>query len=277
MLAVLVLVVAALVLFMFIIDDWSDLATYLTRLVMSTIAAAALISSFTRIAELSGQHARDLRAASIFAAVAEGAPPPRPYTLYLRPFASTDRFAEEVLSAAGASLAAGQGLLYAGAARVELEAQLEQATRPLGELVALGQPLEHIGAGRVLVDEDKWQDAVQALTRFAELIVILPSSRPGTLWEIERLLDGNLIPRTVLIDAPNSQQRAKDGFAQNREWAQVREAFAARGYEMPEDSPAGVLLYFGTEKTPQVRARLDIDAEHNIRRFFKRVLTLRPA
>lgn len=276
-LAIATLVVLALVLMRIITQPSGGLIGHLGKITGAAIGGAALIALFSSLAELYGQHARDLRAGAIFAAVRDGAPPPRPYTLYLRPFASTDLFAEHVLSAAGASVAAGQGVLYGGTARVELESQLEHATRPFGELIALGEPLEHIGAGRVLVDESAWRHAVHALCQFAELIVVLPSSRPGTLWEIERILDSSLIERTVLIDAPNAGEKAKGPFAQSAEWAHVRDAFMRRGYDMPPDSKVGVLLYFGRAKSPQASARLDIDAEDNIRRFFRRALKLRPA
>jgi hypothetical protein len=277
LLAAATLVAVAAVLIFIVTQPSGGLIGYLGRIALIAIGGAALISLFSSLAELYGQHARDLRAAAIFSAVRDGGPPPRPYTLYLRPFASTDLFAEHVLSAAGANVSAGQGFLYGGTARVELEAQLELATRPFGELIALGEPLEHVGAGRVLVDESTWQNAVQSLTEHAELIVLLPSSRPGTLWEIERILDSNLIERTVLIDAPNSGEKAQGAFAQSAEWAQVRDAFIRRGYDMPPDSKDGVLLFFGRAKSPQASARLDIDAEDNIRRFFKRALNLRTA
>jgi hypothetical protein len=44
------------------------------------------------------------------------------------------------------------------------------------------------------------------------------------------------------------------------------------------DSTAGQLIFYGSERSPQAHARLDMDAEENITRFFRTVAHLgRPA
>ena len=122
-----------------------------------------------------------------------------------------------------------------------------------GPLVALGEPMEHVGAGRIRIGEDQWRDAVKLLSDHAALIILLPSSRPGTLWEVERLLESGLIARTIIVDPPNAAG-GKNHYDQGSEWAQVRAAFAQRGYVMPKDSRVGQLLYFGRERAPKASA-----------------------
>jgi hypothetical protein len=236
----------------------------------SVLFGAAWLALFSHMAEYASQRGRDLKAKRIFALLRKGVRP-EPFALYLRPFASTNAVQEDVI--APMSFAVGGGLFLAGSTRFELEQQIERATRSLGPLVALGEPLEHVGAGRIRVEEDTWRGAVEVLTGSADLIVLLPSSRAGTLWEVERILSSDLISRTVFVDPPN-RVRKDSTYAQGAEWAQVRDAFLKRGYEMPEDSMTGQLLYFGQSKKPIARARLDIDAEDNIARFFKKVLKL---
>lgn len=235
-------------------------------LVGCVILGALGVTLFTTLGELYGQRVRDLRAGRIWAALQRGETPP-PYTLYLRPFASTGAFEEM-----GASFAIGGGGATAAlmGAKLELEAQVERAVRPLGPMVALGKPLEHIGAGRILVDEHSWKDAIHALMAHARLVIMLPSSRLGTLEEIEMILGSGIIRRTVLIDPPNVA-RAKR-FDHKSEWDQVQQAFAARGYTVPEETQLGRLLFFGAQREPLFKERLDIDAEDRIERLFQRVI-----
>lgn len=231
------------------------------------VIAAIGASVFSALGDLFGQHARDLGAQSTYDAIIQGRTPPR-YTLYLRPFAATGAFSQVSM---GVPMSGALGAL--GGAEVELEAQIERAVRPLGPLIALGQPLEHVGAGRILVDETGWREAIRLLMRHAELIVMLPSSRAGTLHEIEMIIDSDLIERTVLVDPPNIA-RSKQ-FDHGSEWAQVREVFASRNFTVPADSRAGLLLFYGKQRAPQLKERLDIDAEDRIERLFRRVIKVR--
>jgi hypothetical protein len=248
----------------------TDFTLYLAGVGGSVVAGAVWLAMFTTLADLSGQHGRDLEAQALFASLQRGEAPKRPFALYLRPFSSTNVFLEEVL----ARQSFGASVFVATSTQFELEQQIEQATRRVGPLVALGEPLEHIGAGRIRIGEDQWRDAVKVLSDHAALIILLPSSRPGTLWEVERLLESGLIARTVVVDPPNAPG-GRSHYDPGSEWAQVRAAFAQRGYAMPKDSRVGQLLYFGRERAPKARARLDMDAEDNIAGFFRRVLRLR--
>jgi membrane protein implicated in regulation of membrane protease activity len=237
-------------------------------LLAAIVIAALGVTVLSLWADLYGQRGRDIQAQAIFDALHRRETPP-PYTLYLRPFLSTGAFSE---IGAGASVA-GMPLAGLGGAEIELEAQIEAAVRPLGKLVALGQPLEHIGAGRVLVDEQDWKGAIRLLMTQAKLIIMLPSSRQGTLEEIEMILGSDLIERTVFIDPPNLARKAR--FDHAADWKQVREAFETRGYAIPADSRAGLLLFFGRERAPQFKERLDIDADDRIERLFRRVIKVR--
>lgn len=236
------------------------------------LVAAFAIAALGELGDLSYQHARDLRAQAIYDALGRGETPP-PYVVYLRPFSSTDQV-EAVQMSAVASGMQGSALGFV-VSRFELEQQVERATRHLGPLVALGQGLEHVGAGRIAVDENSWKEAVLRLCDKAALIVMLPSSRAGTLWEIEHVLASNLLDRTVFIDPPNAAIANKKRYDQSREWAAVRDAFAAKGFTMPPDSRVGRLLFFGAARAPTLLARLDIDAEDNIARFFRSVIRIR--
>lgn len=229
------------------------------------VAGGAVITLISRLAELYGQRARDIDADKIFLGMRGGAEPVEPYSLYLRPFASTDAIAEQGVSAT----LPGVGVAFSGE-RFELEAQVERATRRLGRLIGLGAQGEHIGAGRVTVGEQEWRDAVRTLMQNARLIVMLPSARPGTLEEIDMVLSTDLVRKTVFLDPPNLSARAR--FDHASEWEAVQAAFTQRGYTLPAEDRRGALLYYGEEKAPALKERLHIDAEDNIERLFGRVI-----
>ena len=243
------------------------LSLYDLRLIGFVLAAIVVIAAgvalFASWAELYGQRSRDLRAQQIFAALQRGETPP-PFTLYLRPFASTGTFTQTSSSMIGAGALGGE--------TTELEAQMERAVRPLGPLVALGAPLEHIGAGRIKVGDDAWRKAVDMLMPHARLIVMLPSSRAGTLAEIDMILKSNLIRRTVMIDPPNIGSRKK--FNQSAEWAKVQQAFRAAQFELPPDSHDGALYFYGDRRKPRLQEKLDINADDRIERLFRRVVKI---
>lgn len=225
--------------------------------VMATVLVAAIgLTALSIWAELYGQRARDIYANSVFAALQRGEKP-RPYSLYLRPFASTNVISANV----------GFGMQ---AERIELEAQIERACRPIGPLVALGAPLEHIGAGRIQVGDDAWRQAINLLLKHAQLIVMLPSSRAGTLQEISLILGSELITRTVMIDPPNLG-RSKT-YDHSVEWAKVQAAFKQGSFELPDEQRGGALIFYGDSRKPLLREHLDIDADDRIERIFARIL-----
>jgi hypothetical protein len=250
-----------------------DTAFFVGGVAGSLAFGALWLAGLSSLAELCSQHGRDLTAAELLASLRRGGPPPHPFTLYLRPFASTNAIQKDVLQPVMLGLAT--GLFIATSTRFELEQQIERATRKIGPLVGLGRPLEHVGAGRLQVGDHEWRDVIRLLSDNADLIILLPSTQPGTAWEVERILDTGLVSRTVIVDPPNPPKDKNNVWKQSEEWAHVRQAFAKRGYDMPEDSPVGQLLYFGDAKRPQAKARLDIDAEDSIAKFFKRIVKLR--
>jgi hypothetical protein len=246
----------------------SSLTTMAIAISISLIASAA-VASFDELSDLSDQRARDIDAQKIFERLQRNEAPPR-YAVYLRPFSSTNQIDTVAVSAMMSGI--GGSALGFSVTRFELEQQIERATRPLGPLVCLGEGLEHVGAGRLEVSDEAWREAVLSLCAKAALIVMLPSSRPGTLWEIEHILDTDAVTRTVFIDPPNSVLSDKRRYDQAGEWRAVRDAFAARGFELPADNKVGRLLFFGPDRKPQMTALLDIDAEDNIRKFFRSVI-----
>lgn len=241
------------------------------------VLGVLLAQAFYDMEGLYEQRGRDLRAALIWDDLEAGRPP-QPFTLYLRPFASTDAIGEtDAHFVQVQATRPGPIQLAMGADRLEFEAQIEKALRPLGALVALGQPLEHEGAGRIPVTDGAWQDAIAALMEAAQLIILLPSSRPGTNWEVERILTGGYLPKTLVVDPPNTAGSKSRTYDHAREWADIRTSFAAHGYALPEDDEDGLIIHFGEGREPRRMIRAGLGSLGPMRRFARKTLRLMPA
>lgn len=111
----------------------------------------------------------------------------RPPVVYLRPFNADFRTAD--VSATS----------YITAGLTE-EEQLERALRPIGPLVAIGQPdekLPMLGAARIYTSDGDWQGTVLQLIRTSELVLVGLGLSEGLLWEIEQVV--RLLPPEKIV------------------------------------------------------------------------------
>ena len=151
------------------------------------------------------------------------------FFLYLRPFAVTG-----VLEATARSRSTMPNLDGSWEETVELESVVAEALLPMGPLVALGQPGEHFGAGRTAVQDEDWHQVVEGLMRQAQVILLIPSDRPGTLWEVRRILDLGFLSKTVMIMQPGQRWTSP--------WAAARREIAELGVELPPFFPEGMFF-----------------------------------
>ena len=244
----------------------------LTGFVAILLIATCLAQLFYHFEGLFEQRGRDLRAHALWTSLEAGVGEAEPFILYLRPFASTDEI-EEYHPDFGVSPSPNMEVV-GSVRRLEFEEQIERAFRPIGLTVGLGRPLEHIGAGRITLKEDEWRSAIHKLMRDAELIVLLPSSVPGTIWEVEKLLSTPLMMKTIVVDPPN-RKGSGGQYDPSAEWKNIQNAFAAQGYFLPDDDPDGLLLYYGSSNEPIKKVRLNLDDITQIRRFARTVIKMR--
>lgn len=184
-------------------------------------------------------------------ALAEGHPPS--FALYLRPFKLTGRIAFDNPAAA---LQAGNPfhMPFAHDDRLDIERLVAEALDPDLPLVALGRPGEHMGAGRIAVDDAVWQDAVRLLAEASELIVLLPYPAAGTLWEVEHVIGAGLLGKTALLMPPATTGLEAETAAF---WEECRRIVEARhGVQLPAWRAEGGLLTLGAGGS--VRPLLDL-------------------
>lgn len=239
---------------------WTNLG--LLALIAVYLAVAVVISLAQRLRVLYKHRRADLAAEALYRQIAEGGSCDTPFVLYLRPFGSTDAFRTRIKENRRSK-----------ANIVEFEAVLTASAKPL-PLLALGESLEHLGAARIKTTDEEWKLVAERLMECAELIVILPSSRPGTLWEVEQLLARNWIAKSVIIDAPD---KSRTEFSQEAEWSEIGALLARAGYTLPANDRKGRIMFFGAAKQPQLNERLDFRRPGPMRKFLARARGLKPA
>ncbi|WP_261559953.1 hypothetical protein [Frankia tisae] len=124
------------------------------------------------------------------------------FSLYLRPFSSTNRLPAQML--------VGDGDV---ADYLDVETVLANAMPwrcPLVGIGAPGAPEEMpVGAGLVQARE-RWRDTVSRLAHGATLVVVVPGPREGTLWEIEWLYRNGQLGKALFV-MPETARQAPSG------------------------------------------------------------------
>ncbi len=141
---------------------------------------------------------------------------PGPFILYLRPFAVTNSLRDTTVD----SILAAGGL--------DLEVRIVDALAQWAPVIALGQPGEVWGAGRLQVDEQEWQRAMEFALGAADMILVVPGDQPGIKWELNLLKSEALLSRSVFVRPPRSRMFNDDW------WKRATEAMAMAGLSAPD-------------------------------------------
>ncbi|MER8777013.1 hypothetical protein [Mesorhizobium sp. M0977] len=150
---------------------------------------------------------------------------------------------------AGAQAAVISPSAYLKDPNYRFEMQLVKAMRWSGPVIGLGHPGEALGIGRILTNEDDWKSAAAKLAEMATYIICIPSSRPGTLWEIDYLLHGGFIRKTTFVmpaTPPQGLFRRKP-FALKDDWARLVIEARNRGVFFPDYQNENLLFCLGPE------------------------------
>jgi hypothetical protein len=193
-----------------IIDDLINvvgLAGFLVVLMLAIGYCVAVYYSYLSVRrweQARVQRRRDRRATRTLAAIENGAPAPYgAYSIWLRPFTSTGRCWVIARSTKAGTRHQPASLVGYRVVVADLETLLATIMEPIAPVIALGKSGEQVGAGRVDVPDDRWQEAFAVIARSAHAIFLLPSTRDGTHWEIDFLVrEPALLDRTVFLVPP---------------------------------------------------------------------------
>jgi hypothetical protein len=190
------------------------------------------------------------------------------FFLYLRAFETTGRLNIPLylhLQQFGAS--AGRLLTN------DVESYVSSAIRRVAPLIALGRPGEADGAGRILSKDERWMADVLLLLKRCKAILVMPSHRPGTLWEIEAIKREGLLSKCVFMMPPRSK---KGGLDTHERWESARRGMAELGLEAPEYEDSGMLFVLAPNgKVAEVEPIL-LGSKRQIRKSLRRLLDDKP-
>lgn len=225
-----------------------------------------------KICDFFRQRMHDLQAQDLWAHLeSENLTIPK-YVLYLRPFDSTG----EVTESAETESRMAFDDRYRTHRDFELESQLADATRDFCAFVGLGKSLEHIGAGRIEVDDASWKYAILKLMSNARLIIMVPVINPGTLWELDQVIENSWVSKTLFINVPERNRFLWIGpkFVQSDDWPVIQERLARAGFRLPEFSKGGGSVFFGAHPNKPRKRRISIADRNQLKRVIKSTRTL---
>ena len=161
------------------------------------------------------QGERDRRAQGILQALESETPKPS-FCLYLRPFTATSNLRIVVRRTTYHDPRNSERIRTKDDFD-DFETVLARAFDPSFPLVALGRPGEMVGAGRIATSDQDWRRKILLLAHAAHAIVLIPSTRAGTLWELRAAMDDeNLLRKTIFIIPPSAVRRQPLGPRQPR-------------------------------------------------------------
>lgn len=182
------------------------------------------------------------------------------FACYLRPFDTTGR-----LLVRNAAKILGSGWDMSKPDYVELETLLADITAEWEtELVAIGRPDEHVGAGRIAVTDEEWKELAALLVRHAGVIYMVPGSTEGTLWEMRHLLERGSLGRTIFVMPPANARvpvlASTSALPISEAWERARTAAAEFGLTLPAYSVDGKFLILRDDGT--------VEAERTIGEYY---------
>jgi hypothetical protein len=226
------------------------------------------------------QAKRDIRATHLMEACRSGSGDVGDFSLYLRAFETTGQMPFQRLEAVGYDGRSGHDV------HVDFETSLAEALEKDAPVVALGRPGEHFGAGRILTDDASWQEDLAVLAKSATLLLVLPSTRPGTQWEIDWIIDNRMLHKTLWLQPPTQQGRLQDWLGLNGQrfdwksaWQPILERLGERGISVPAYQKDGAIFTFGNDGrlVHQTDLQGDGDAPGLVKRINQHLLSVSQA
>lgn len=187
-----------------------------------------------------------------------------PFFLYLRAFETTGRLQVPLyLRLMRLGPAAGQLVTN------DAESYVTHAIRRIAPMIALGRPGEADGAGRIPTDERGWKSEILLLMQHCKAILLVPSDRPGTLWEIATLQRDGLLGKCVFVMPPRSRKKQ---FDTRGRWQAARAALAAMAIELPDYQDGGMWFRLAADGRVSEVEPLLLGSVRQTRKSLKRLL-----
>ncbi len=123
---------------------------------------------------------------------------------------------------------------------IRLETAIANELSMAGPLVAVGKPgerLPQLGAARGYYEHDEWQDEVLGWMNKARVVAMIAGRTQGVTWELQQLIAGGHLGRTILLFPPDTPE------GKSERWAVVANCLATAGIDVRiEDAVVSDLL-----------------------------------
>jgi hypothetical protein len=128
------------------------------------------------------------------------------FALYLRPFEFDSKFVRNDSANNMFSIEA-----YYRPGFDPIERSLNDALEDTFPLVGLGMPEEGIKGIAIGGSYENWKEVINIAIKESEMILVIPASSKGTVWEIGKILESNKLEETMFIMPPNNHNISYEG------------------------------------------------------------------
>jgi len=173
------------------------------------------------------------------------------FSLYLRPFDTEDSIVYDNATVVDKIFAFVPGNALNEDA-VDFEFYLSSSLENECALYAIGSPTNSMGAAKVFVPDDGWNDTFCDLAKRAKVIFVLPFYTLSTAYEIRWLKENNVLKKVIFImpdDVPVGvvgedfdEKNIFDVDWVSDKWEKGRKKYAKCGINLPEFCGDGVLF-----------------------------------
>jgi hypothetical protein len=203
------------------------------------VAGRNAASLFYRAGRRKRQIKRDMKATILLNRLQAGHH--EAFTLYLRSFAEEEKMSRKK--------GLGWFLFFEGDIylldRESIELMISAEVNADFPMIAMGRPGEKLGAGRLPAVDADWEALILFLMERATLIVTIPSTSKGVIWEME-ILSGRYPEKSIYV-MPPKKYYARSAVSAEQHWQSTREALLFRGIFLPEYSKRGALFMLGSD------------------------------
>jgi len=172
-------------------------SSVLNNMFQASAFAGGVAFGARHISEKVGQKSYDIKSRLLYNEVIAGIH--EVFFVFLRPFYTTNKI---LVNDDLGILSQFKLRNYTGGNTFRLEIQLVKAFQSIGPVVGLGRPGEAVGVGRILTTEEGWKAAASKLIEQALCVICVPSSKSGTLWELEQIFERGFESKTVFVMPP---------------------------------------------------------------------------
>jgi hypothetical protein len=256
-------------------SHWANQFLFASSVLNNTFLASSFAGGVAfgarHISEKVGQKSYDIKSRSLYNEVIAGIH--EVFFVFLRPFYTTNKI---VVNDDLGILSQFKLRNYTGGNTFRLEIQLVKAFQSIGPVVGLGRPGEAVGVGRILTTEEGWKAAASKLIEQALCVICVPSSKSGTLWELEQIFERGFEGKTVFVMPPFPHPlRNEPLFHIEQDWDELVIKMKKFDVNFPNYRSEGALFYINSDNAP-VFQDLNLHSPQLIRNAIQELLKLPP-